>query len=301
VRIRLGWSSERLSERIAAIDAGQLAPAVPRDAATVMVLRQTLAGGRPPQTPPGNSPESPPGEPGDAPEVLMLRRPAAMTFAPGAYVFPGGSVDPADAGTDIGWVGGPTPEEFGEQLGCPTELARALVCAAVRETFEESGVLLAGGADGAPAEFDEPSLTADRAELAAGRMTFADVLARRGLVIRADLLTPWARWITPEAEPRRFDTSFFAAALPPGQRATGHNAEVDHIAWLRPEEAISAARAGSMLMLPPTAATLNEFAALGRVGEILASRRRITPIEPRLVVEDGETWLTIPDGLEHPL
>ncbi len=284
MRIRLGWSDERLSERITAIAAGCLAPAVPRDAATVMVLR----------------PESAPGQPGDAPEVLMLRRPAAMAFAPGAYVFPGGSVDPADADTDIGWVAGPTPEEFGAQLGCPAELARVLVCAAVRETFEESGVLLAGGADGAPAEFDEPSLAADRAELAAGRMTFAELLARRGLVIRADLLTPWARWITPEAEPRRFDARFFAAALPPGQRATGHHAEAEQIAWLRPEAAISAARGGSMLLLPPTVATLNEFAALGRVGEILASRRRVTPIEPRLVVEDGETWLIIPDGVSYP-
>jgi 8-oxo-dGTP pyrophosphatase MutT (NUDIX family) len=284
VRIQLGWSDERAAERITAIAAGRLVPAVPRDAATVMVLR----------------PHSAPGQPGDTPEVLMLRRPAAMAFAPGAYVFPGGSVDPADADTDIGWVVGPTPEEFGAQLGCTAELARALVCAAVRETFEESGVLLAGGADGAPAEFDEPSLAADRAELAAGRMTFAELLARRGLVIRADLLTPWARWITPEAEPRRFDTRFFAAALPAGQRATGHDAEAEDIAWLRPEAAISAARAGSMLLLPPTSTTLNEFVALGRVGEILASRRRITPIEPRLVVEDGEAWLIIPDGVGYP-
>jgi 8-oxo-dGTP pyrophosphatase MutT (NUDIX family) len=284
VRIQLGWSDQRASERITAIEAGRLTPAVPRDAATVMVLR----------------PQSPPGEPGDAPEVLMLRRPAAMAFAPGAYVFPGGSVDPADAGTDIGWVAGPTPEEFGAQLGCTAELARALVCAAVRETFEESGVLLAGGADGAPAEFDEASLDADRAQLAAGRMSFAELLARRGLVIRADLLTPWARWITPEAEPRRFDARFFAAALPPGQRATGHHAEAEQIAWLRPEDAISAARAGSMLLLPPTVATLHEFAALGRVGEILASRRRVTPIEPRLVVEDGEPWLIIPDSVGYP-
>jgi 8-oxo-dGTP pyrophosphatase MutT (NUDIX family) len=285
VRIQLGWSGERLAERITAIAAGQLAPALPRDAATVMVLR----------------PGSAPGQPGDAPEVLMLRRPAAMAFAPGAYVFPGGSVDPADADADIGWVAGPTPGEFGEQLGCPAELARALVCAAVRETFEESGILLAGGADGAPAEFDEPSLTADRAELAAGRVTFAELLDRRGLVIRADLLTPWARWITPEAEPRRFDARFFAAALPPGQRAAGHHAEADHIAWLRPEAALSAARDGSMLLLPPTAATLNEFCALGSVGKILASRRAVTPIEPRLAVEDGEAWLIIPDGAGYPL
>jgi 8-oxo-dGTP pyrophosphatase MutT (NUDIX family) len=285
VRIQLGWFGERLTERIIAIAAGELAPAVARDAATVMVLR----------------PESESGQPGDAPEVLMLRRPAAMAFAPGAYVFPGGSVDPDDRDPDIGWVAGPTPEEFGERLGCTAELARALVCAAVRETFEESGVLLAGGADGAPAEFDEPSLAADRADLAAGKMTFAEVLGRRGLVIRADLLTPWARWITPEAEPRRFDARFFAAALPPGQRASGYHAEAEHIGWERPEAAISAARDGSMLLLPPTATILGEFAAQGRVGKILASRRHVTPIEPRLAIEDGEAWLIIPDEVGYPL
>jgi 8-oxo-dGTP pyrophosphatase MutT (NUDIX family) len=285
VRIQLGWFDERLLERVTAIAAGRLAPAAARDAATVMVLR----------------PASAAGQPGDAPEVLMLRRPAAMAFAPGAYVFPGGSVDPADADPRIGWVAGPTPEEFGEQLGCTPELARALVCAAVRETFEESGVLLAGGADGAPAEFDAPSLAADRAELAAGRATFAQVLARRGLVIRADLLTPWARWITPEAEPRRFDARFFAAALPPGQRAIADHAEAERIGWLRPEAAISAAKAGSMLLLPPTATILSEFAAREGVGEILASRRVVTPIEPRLIIEDGEAWLIIPDEVGYPL
>jgi 8-oxo-dGTP pyrophosphatase MutT (NUDIX family) len=285
VRIQLGWFDERLSARITAIAAGELTPAVPRDAATVMVLRPQYADGLP----------------GDAPEVLMLRRPTAMAFAPGAYVFPGGSVDPDDGNPDIGWVAGPSPEEFGELLGCPAELARALVCAAVRETFEESGVLLAGGADGAPAEFDEVSLAADRADLAAGRVTFAEVLARRGLVIRADLLTPWARWITPEAEPRRFDARFFAAALPPGQRVTGHHAEAEQIGWERPEAALGAARAGSMLLLPPTATILGEFAAEGRVGKILASHRIVTPIEPRLVLEDGEAWLIIPDEVGYPL
>jgi 8-oxo-dGTP pyrophosphatase MutT (NUDIX family) len=294
VRIQLGWWDKPLSERVTAIAAGQLSPAPARDAATVMVLR----------------PEPAVGQPGDmaglcqqagAVEVLMLRRPAAMAFAPGAYVFPGGSVDPADADPDIGWVAGPTPAGFGELLGCAPELARALVCAAVRETFEEAGVLLAGGADGAPAEFDPSSLAADRAELAAGRVTFAAVLARRGLVIRADLLTPWARWITPEAEPRRFDARFFAAVLPPGQRAAGDHAEAERIGWLRPEAAISAAKAGTMMLLPPTATILSEFAALGGIGKVLATRKAVTPVEPRLVLEDGEAWLIIPDEVGYPL
>lgn len=284
MRIRLDGSDQRLSERVTAIAAGRLAPAVPRDAATVMVLRPAPAE---------------PADAADAAEVLMLLRPVAMAFAPGAYVFPGGSVDDADGDPRIGWSG-PDPAEFGDRFGCSPEQARALVCAAVRETFEEAGVLLAGEPGGAPAvpdaRWDE-----DRAALAAGSVTFADVLSRRGLVILAGLLTPWARWITPEAEPRRFDARFFAAALPPGQRAVGHRAEADRTAWLRPDAALKAARAGSMTMLPPTATTLNEFVSCGGVARILGSRRTITPIMPRLVAEDGGSWLLIPDEAAYPL
>lgn len=280
MKVRLDWFDERLAERITAIASGQLVPAVARDAATVMVIRPA------------------PGGPGEV-EVLMLRRPASMVFAPGAYVFPGGSVDPADADPRIGWAG-PGPEVFGDLLGVSPDQARALACAAVRETFEESGVLLAGRADGTQAEAGE-SLAADRARLAAGELAFADVLSARGLVIRADLVTPWARWITPEAEPRRFDTSFFVAALPPGQRAGGEHAEADRIAWLRPAAALAAAKAGEMLLLPPTATTLHEFAACGDVAQILASRREIAPVEPRLVAEHGAAWLLIPDEAGYPL
>lgn len=282
MRIRLDWFDERLIERITAIAAGQLAPAVPRDAATIMVLRQADD------------------QPDGGVEVLMLRRPAAMAFAPGAYVFPGGSVDAADGDHGIGWAG-PGPVEFGERFGDSPGQGRALVCAAVRETFEESGILLASRPDGTFPEAGDASLADDRAAIAAGRVTFADVMRRRGLVIRADLVTPWARWITPEAEPRRFDARFFAAALPQGQRAAGDHAEAEQIAWVRPADAIAAAKSGEMLLLPPTATTLHEFAADGDVGRILASRRAITPVEPRLVLEDGQVWLLIPGDIGYPL
>jgi len=288
LRIKLDSFSERHRQRITDIQAGRLVPPVPRDAATVMVVRAA----------------------GDGLEVLMMRRPAAMKFAPGAYVFPGGSVDASDATPEIGWYG-PDPAEFGARLGAPAELARALVCAAVRETFEESGVLLAGPADGGAvtAEFGStmsgPSWQADRAAVIAGELTLAALLASRDLVIRADLLTPWTRWITPEGESRRFDARFFVAALPAGQEPTGHAAEADEVAWLRPADAIAAARAGDISLLPPTATTLKDFAVMaaagGGVPDLLAMRRTIEPICPRLVVEDGETWLLVPDDVEYPL
>jgi 8-oxo-dGTP pyrophosphatase MutT (NUDIX family) len=282
VRIQLNSASgfgDRLVQRVADMAAGRTVPVAPRNAATVMLLR--------PRTP-------------DGVEVLMLRRTAAMKFAPGAYVFPGGSVDDADFSAQIGWLG-PSPADFGARLGCSAELAGALVCAAVRETFEESGVLLAGTPDGLAVGLADPSWEADRMALTAGTLTLPGLLDKHGLAVRADLLVPWTRWITPEAEPRRFDTWFFAAALPAGQEATGHLAEADETAWLRPADAISAARAGTISLLPPTAATLNEFTKCSDLADILGRRRTVAPVQPRMVVEDGEAWLLIPDEVGYPL
>jgi 8-oxo-dGTP pyrophosphatase MutT (NUDIX family) len=283
VRIRLERVGDKLAQRLADIEAGRITPPAPRDAATVMVLRSSGVGV----------------------EVLMLRRVAAMKFAPGAYVFPGGSVDPADSDPAVGWHG-PDAAAFGARLGASAEMARALVSAAVRETFEESGVLLAGPPGGGSlAAPSGPAWEADREALAVGAVTLAGLLSRRGLVLRADLLVPWARWITPEGEPRRFDARFFAAALPAGQVPTGHAAESDHIAWLRPADAIAAARAGEISLFPPTAATLNDFAVADSAGDdvaaILGRPPLIEPVMPRLVREDGEAWLYIPDEVGYPL
>jgi len=293
VRIQLDWtaSGDRLAQRVADIAAGRSAPAKPRDAATVMVLRPASAG----------IPERErAGKAGAGTEVLMLRRTSAMKFAPGAYVFPGGSVDEADADPAIAWHG-PDPAEVGARLGAPAELARALVCAAVRETFEESGVLLAGEPGGPLTVPAGSSWKADRNALTAGSLTLAELLSSRGLAVRADLLVPWARWITPEAEPRRFDARFFAAALPAGQQAAGHHAEADRMAWLRPANAIEAAKAGSISLFPPTVAILNEFASYGGLDDILTQRRKIAAVLPVVAAEDGEVWLQLPDEVAYPL
>jgi len=291
VRIKLDVHGGRLAQRVADIAAGRTAPAKPRDAATVVVLRPASAGA--PER--ALVPEASAGI-----EALMLRRTAAMKFAPGAYVFPGGSVDEADADPTIAWHG-PDPAEVGAQLGAPAELARALVCAAVRETFEESGVLLAGEPGGPLTVPAGSSWEADRNALTAGSLTLAELLSRRGLAVRADLLVPWARWITPEAELRRFDARFFAAALPAGQQAAGHHAEADRMAWLRPANAVEAARAGSISLFPPTVAILNEFASYGGLDDIPAQRRNIAAVLPMLAAEDGEVWLQLPDEVAYPL
>ena len=268
-------------------------PVTPRDAATVMLLRP--AGGGPPEGgPPGATDRH-------GLRVYMLRRRASMAFAAGAYVFPGGSVDPGDADETIPWAG-PGAAEWGTRLDAPAELAHALVCAAVRETFEESGVLLAGPDAGTVlATAGDEALEADRRELLAGSLSLAGLLRRRGLVLRSDLLRPWARWITPVTEARRYDTRFFAAALPDGQRARDVSGEADEAVWLEPAAALEAASRGEISLWPPTAVTLGELRACGTVPAALAARRRMTALIPEVMIAEGAAWLTVPEGVEYPL
>jgi 8-oxo-dGTP pyrophosphatase MutT (NUDIX family) len=275
----------KLAERARELAAGRLSPVLPRDAATIVLLRQ-----------------------GAGVQAYLLRRTGTLDFAPGACVFPGGSVDERDADPAIGWAG-PSPGDFANQLNTSPERARALVCAAVRETFEEAGVLLAGPSPTTLLD-DSAALVKERHALLAGSVSFGELLARRGLLLRTDLLTPWARWITPEASPRRFDTWFFAAALPPGQTAAlaspaehhdpaepggpARPGESDEGTWLEPSAALESARAGEIALLPPTAVTLGELAAEQDVTGILARRRVISPRLPKVMIGAEGAWLAVP-------
>jgi 8-oxo-dGTP pyrophosphatase MutT (NUDIX family) len=256
-------------------------PAVPKRAATVLLLRDAPAGL----------------------EVYMIRRAATMAFASGMYAFPGGSLDPRDLAAHIGWIG-PAPERWAEQLGLadplpgepsapvdPAALATAVVCAAVRETFEEAGVLLAG--DPLVGEVTDDGWEGVRRGLVGHRVGLAEVLAGRGLALRSDLVGPWARWITPVVEPRRYDTFFFVAALPAGQRARDVSGEADLTVWLRPGDAVAAARAGERAMLPPTVRVLEELAGFEDTGSVLAAARdrRLVPVMPEVrLTGDGATF-----------
>jgi 8-oxo-dGTP pyrophosphatase MutT (NUDIX family) len=234
-------------------------------------------------------------------EVYLLRRKASMAFAPGAFVFPGGSVDDRDAEQEVGWAG-PGPAEWGETFEAPPELARALVCAAVRETFEESGVLLAGpSAAGVVAETSGADWEADRRALLDRSLSLAGLLRRRGLVLRSDLLWPWSRWITPEAEERRYDTRFFAAALPSQQRTRDVGGEADQVTWVRPADAIAMGRGREIMLMPPTAVTLAELAAYPDVAAAVTAPRQIRPLQPEITMDAAEAWLTLPPGLGYPL
>ena len=170
-------------------------------------------------------------------------------------------------------------------------LAEALVCAAARETFEESGVLFAGPADDPDGIVGDASVYRDsRSALADRTLSFADFLRRENLVLRSDLLRPWANWVTPEAErTRRYDTYFFVGALPEGQRADGDNTESDRAEWVLPQDAIADFAAGRNVLLPPTWTQLDALA--GRtVADVLAVERQIVPVQPILEMR-GDNWV----------
>jgi 8-oxo-dGTP pyrophosphatase MutT (NUDIX family) len=234
-------------------------------------------------------------------EVYMLRRKPSMAFAPGAYVFPGGSVDQRDADEEVAWAG-PGVDHWGQVFDAPPELARALVCAAVRETFEESGVLLAGpSADSVVADTTGEDWEADRRALLDRSVSLGEMLARRNLILRADLLCPWSRWITPAVEPRRFDARFFAAALPAGQRTRDVGGEAAAVQWISPAGALAAGRAGQIQLWLPTAMTLAELAEYPDVAAVLAARREVRPLLPEVIISEGATWLKVPGEREYPL
>lgn len=245
-------------------------PTPVRPAATVMLVRDTS----------------------DGISVFLMRRHAAMEFAAGMTVFPGGGVDERDRNADLQGVGawyGPEPDWWAERFGIESDLAEALVCAAARETFEESGVLFAGPAD------DPDTIVADasiyhqaRAALDDRSLAFGDFLRAENLVLRADLLRPWSNWVTPKEErTRRYDTYFFVGALPEGQRADGENTESDQADWALPEAAIEDFAAGRALLLPPTWSQLDSLT--GRtVEEVLGLERQIAKVQPKLtVVQDN--------------
>ena len=259
--------------------AGTAEPAPPRDSATVVLLRDSPSG----------------------PEAYLLRRQQSMAFASGMYVFPGGSVDPRDAEVRTGWAG-PPPAEWAARFGAPEPLARALVCAAVRETFEESGVLLAGPDAGTVvADTSSDDWESDRRALISRDLPFAEFLARRGLVLRADLLRAWAHWITPDVEPRRFDTRFFVAALPVGQVTRDLLEEADRVEWVPAAAAVRRWVAKEMDLMPPTLVTLAELAAYGTTAAVLAAAgsRPISPIQPQVVVDGDVAQLVLPRSGGH--
>lgn len=232
-------------------------------------------------------------------ETWMMRRVAAMAFAPGAAVFPGGSVDERDADITVPWLG-TTPEQFAQRFGTDARTARELVTAALRELFEETSVLFA---DPIPSA----DLEAARVAIESRELPLAAFLAEHGCVLEAARLHPWARWVTPPMETRRYDTWFFVAALPPDVEVQAVSSEADRAGWVNAQDMLEANARGENRMLPPTIAMLKGLIAGGTVEKVIAEapNRSLEPVHPQVrrgndgknvVSADGQVY----NGQESP-
>jgi len=260
--------------------AGDATPAEPRDAATVVLLRPSASG--------------------RGPDVYLLRRQTSMAFAGGMCVFPGGGVDPRDFDDELvdrGLWAGPSPAEWASRLGCEEPKAIALVCAAVRETFEESGVLLAGaGADSVVADTTGDDWEADRVALESREVSMTSFLEKRALVLRTDLLGAWSGWLTPVFEPRRYRTWFFVARLPEGQVTRDVSSESSSVMWLPALDAVDQVEREDILMLPPTWLTCLEVGQQADPDAVLAQsrKRRVEMFTPEVVADGDDFILSTP-------
>jgi 8-oxo-dGTP pyrophosphatase MutT (NUDIX family) len=244
----------------------------------------------------------------------MMRRGAGLAFMAGMWVFPGGRVDEADASYGMRarvpeadarrWRHRlRTPE--GESL--PADVALAHYVAACRETFEESGVLLARDRAGAPCDAERTArLQQEREAIAADAGSFLGLLEREDLYLDVAALVYWSHWITPSLEPKRFDTRFFAIAVPPGQVASADRSELTEHAWVRPARLQQALDRGELRVVPPTLLTLEDLAEShaqhGSLAAMLeAERGRVTPpVMPRIEAQPDAIHVVMPWDAGYP-
>ncbi|MCW2525926.1 MAG: hydrolase [Pseudonocardiales bacterium] len=230
-------------------------------------------------------------------ETWMLRRVRQMAFAGGMSVFPGGAVDASDAAAEVPWVGD-EPTAVAARFVCSLKEARASLVAATRETFEETGVLLTRPFPSGEA-FSVGPLSDLRRAVENRETNFATMLVTAGLSVDANLIRPWAHWITPPQESRRFDTHFYVALLPEGVEAQADSGEAVHAEWVRPTVALAQFQAGERPMMPPTVMTLKELGEFERAADVLAASagRELRPVRPTIEsLDDGTRRLALPDG-----
>ncbi len=282
---------------LSAAPADRPQPAPLRQAATVMIVRDgavpasARVGG--PATE-GSAAEGAPAAASTAGvEVFMLRRVASMAFAPSTMVFPGGGVDARDA-VALPWAG-PGVVQWAARLDADEQATRMLVVAAIREVFEECGVLFASASETGPlVDVSAPEWADVRAGLVARELSLADVLRRHHLVLRTDLLRAHAHWVTPIFESRRFDTRFFVALMPEGRDLDGETSEADHSGWFAPTEVLDDFAAGRAVLLPPTQVCLEQLAESATAAAFFARAPVIRRLAPTLAVTDaGEIVLRV--------
>ena len=250
---------------------------IPRDAATVILTRDT----------------------GEKPfEIFLMRRHKNQAFMGGAFVFPGGRLDESDCDPELAtFAQGLSAEDASYKLNepdIPENKALGLYFAAVRETFEESGVLLAtpatGGSTGLINEKNPGRFESYRKKIHEGEMSLAQIAGIENINFKLDLLMPYSRWITPEIESRRFDTRFLIARMPREQRTIHDAIEMTESLWITPADALKKQQAGNLLLMPPTLKTIEELYEFSSIDQMFstAASRRIQPILPQTFpVRDG--------------
>jgi len=234
----------------------------------------------------------------DAPglEVFMLRRTLAAEFMGGAYVFPGGAVDADDRAAElVARCHGRDDSAASTQLGLHAGGIGFWV-AAIREAFEEAGVLLArSAATGRPVDLDEPGAAARmetaRREVGRGERPFLDVVVGEDLLLDAGSLHLFSHWITPPGGPRRYDTWFFVAAAPEGHAYLHDDSETVASVWVRPADALAGAERGEMEIIFPTMRNLEQLGRFATAGELLDA---VTASEPRVVADAGGARILLP-------
>jgi len=239
-------------------------------------------------------------------EVLLVERHAESRAFAGAYVFPGGRIDEADRDPVIQAAARLDPTQATARLGedLPPPDALAFWIAAIRELFEEAGILLAGIA-GAPVDFSDPEaetrFASARSALLAGALTFRELVERERLELATDMLWYFSRWITPLHAPRRYDARFFVARLPLGQTPLHDDRETTAASWFTPADALSRAASGDLILTPPTTRTLVDLHQLGSSTRIVESTqsRPVSPILPRVVNIGGRTTLLYPGDTDY--
>ncbi len=252
-----------------------------RDAATVMLVRD--------------------GE-GERPlEVFMLRRNLQSDFVGGAYLFPGGAVDDADRHSDLDAVcKGRSDAEASELLGIE-QGGLAYWVAAIRECFEEAGVLLATGPDGEVVRFDDPEVDErfdrHRKAVDAGERRLVEVCVEESLQLAVGDMHYFSHWITPEGAPRRYDTRFFVARAPVAQVPLHDDHETIAHLWIRPTEALERHAAGDYEMIFPTIRSLQAIGRFATSDELIAAAAAITDIPailPRVIEDSGGLRIVLP-------
>ena len=257
--------------------------AIPRDAATIIIIRDV-------------------DPPLSGIDVLMVRRHGKSHFAGNAYVFPGGVMEESDYEPKMeSLCCGLT---FQQAKGIITdtpypERALGFFIAAIRETFEEVGILFAYQRSSELLSFnEEESLRFDsyRKKVQENLISLKEMIRKEKLLLAVDQLSYFAHWITPEAAPIRFDTHFFIAPAPTGQVAVHDAIETTQQLWISPKEALNRHRQNLFPMLPPTVSNLNILSCFSSVDEAVASMqgKKIPTILPRVVIEDGKTKVLMP-------